>query len=254
MTASADPAGHEQRPAPRSLLRALDVELHDPALLTLALTHRSHAFEAGGTPHNERLEFLGDAVLGLVVTDRIYHLLPNVPEGRLAKVRAAAVNTASLAEIARGLGLGEQVLLGRGEQQSGGRDKDSILADTFEALLGAIYLDRGLDEVARAVDRLFAELLADLAIRPGSLDFKTSLQELTAAVLSSLPVYELTEEGPDHSKRFTAAVSIGGEVLGHGTGRSKKEAEQDAAREAYAVLERRLALPSPPDDPEGGPR
>jgi ribonuclease III len=222
---------------------ALGVTISEPSLLVLAMTHRSHAFEAGGLPTNERLEFLGDAVLGVVVTDWIYHRFPDAPEGRLAKLRAAAVNAASLAAVARRLDLGAHVLLGRGEEQSGGRDKDSILADTFEAVVGAIYLDAGM-AVARAfVERLFAELLDDLALRRESLDYKTSLQELTAAELAQLPVYTVTDAGPDHEKWFTAEVTVDDEVLGAGEGRSKKEAEQMAAAVAYRTLVERLTPP-----------
>lgn len=231
-----------------SLAAALGIVVGGGDLLGLSLTHRSYAFEAGGLPTNERLEFLGDAVLGIVITDEIYHRFPEEPEGRLAKVRAAAVNTQSLAAIARDLGLGDHVLLGRGEEQSGGRDKDSILADTMEAVLGAVYLDQGLEAAAALIRRLFGSLLDELATRRASLDYKTSLQELTAAHLSSLPVYELTEEGPDHEKRFTAVVFVEAEPVGRGEGRSKKEAEQAAAQEAYDALHTRLAVVSPPAD------
>ena len=230
-------------PALRDLLQHT---FSDPELLSLALTHRSYAFEAGGLPTNERLEFLGDAVLGIVITDEIYHRFPEAPEGRLAKVRAAAVNTQSLAAIARELDLGAHVLLGKGEEQSGGRDKDSILADTMEAVLGAVYLDRGLDGARELIARLFGALLDELATRRASLDYKTSLQELTAAHMASLPVYELSEEGPDHEKHFTAVVFVENEAVGTGEGRSKKEAEQAAAQEAYDELRQRLAVVSPP--------
>jgi ribonuclease III len=241
----------QAQPDPAALLEHLGVQLTDPELLRLALTHRSYAFEAGGLPTNERLEFLGDAVLGVVVTDDIYHRFPEAPEGRLAKIRAAAVNTGSLAELARGLDIGTYVLLGRGEEQSGGRDKDSILADTMEALLGAVYLDQGLAVVDALIRRLFSALLADLATRRASLDYKTSLQELTAARCASLPVYQLTEEGPDHEKRFTAVVLVDDEPLGRGEGRSKKEAEQAAAQQAYDALQARLAVVSPPPEANG---
>ena len=230
----------------RPLTAVLDIPVTDAGLLGLALTHRSYAFEAGGLPTNERLEFLGDAVLGVVVTHDIYHRFPDEPEGRLAKIRAAAVNTQSLAAIARELGLGEHVLLGRGEEQSGGRDKDSILADTLEAVLGAVYLDQGLDTATTLIGRLFADLLDDLSTRRASLDYKTSLQELTAAQLGSLPDYQLSEAGPDHEKHFTAVVHIGDEPMGQGEGRSKKEAEQAAAQKAYEELQRRLAVGSAP--------
>lgn len=235
-----------------ALEEGLGVRFTDRGLLRQALTHRSHAFEAGGLPTNERLEFLGDAVLGVIVTDAIYRALPHAAEGRLAKIRASAVNTRRLAGIARRLGVGDEVRLGRGEEQSGGRDKDSILADTMEALIGAVYVDQGMAAATRLVDRLFAELLHELATWRGSLDFKTSLQELTAAELSTLPVYHLTEEGPDHAKRFTAVVEIDGAERGRGRGRSKKEAEQAAAQEAYATLSRHLEISSQPVGPEDG--
>lgn len=231
-------------PPSGALEAALAVTFADRGLLELALTHRSHAFEAGGLPTNERMEFLGDAVLGLVVTDLIYRSYPTAPEGRLAKIRAAAVNAHSLADVARGLDIGTHVLLGRGEEQSGGRDKDSILADTLEALVGAVYLDAGMRGAAGLVTRLFYDLLAEIGTLRESLDYKTSLQELTAAALATLPVYQLTETGPDHQKRFHATVLVQGEALGSGTGRSKKEAEQRAAAEAFAVLRRRHAVPS----------
>jgi len=227
---------------------ALAVTFIDRGLLDLALSHRSHAFEAGGLPTNERLEFLGDAVLGVVVTDLIYRSFPTSPEGRLAKIRAAAVNAHSLADVARGLDVGAHVRLGRGEEQSGGRDKDSILADTLEALVGAVYLDAGMAGAADLVTRLFADLLMEIATQRESLDYKTSLQELTAAALGTLPVYDLSETGPDHEKRFTATVLVDGEPLGAGTGRSKKEAEQGAAAQAFGVLRSRHAVPS-----HGGP-
>jgi ribonuclease III len=226
--------------ARRRLEDELGVTFREPGLLELSLTHRSFAFEAGGLPTNERLEFLGDAVVGLVVTDLLYRKLPDAPEGRLAKVRAAAVNTRSLATLARGLRLGDYVRLGRGEEQSGGRGKDSILADTLEAVVGAVYVDRGIRAASAVVRRLFRSRLADLVAHPGSLDYKTSLQELTAAAVGVLPVYDVSERGPDHAKRFTAVARVAGEHLGAGAGRSKKEAEQAAAEEAYQALQDRL--------------
>ena len=228
----------------------LGVRLGDRDLLRQALTHRSHAFEAGGQPTNERLEFLGDAVLGLVVTDMIYGRFPDAPEGRMAKIRSAAVNTHSLADVARRLEVGEHVLLGRGDEQSGGRDKDSILADTFEALLGAVYLDAGPDAARGVVHRLFDTMLDEIATRRASLDYKTSLQELSAAQFGTLPVYDLTEAGPDHAKHFTAVASVNDEPLGRGEGRSKKEAEQAAAERAYTVLRERMTILSVPSGEE----
>lgn len=228
----------------------LGVRLSDRDLFRQALTHRSHAFEAGGEPTNERLEFLGDSVLGLIVTDMIYRRFPDAPEGRMAKVRSAAVNTHSLADVARRLEVGDHVLLGRGEEQSGGRNKDSILADTFEALLGAVYLDQGPDVAREVVHRLFDAMLDEIATRRASLDYKTSLQELSAAQFAVLPVYELTEAGPDHAKHFTAVVLVNDERLGEGEGRSKKEAEQAAAERAYTVLKERTTILSSPTDAE----
>jgi ribonuclease-3 len=223
-----------------ALQRALDVQINDPLLWNCALTHRSWAFEAGGVPDNERLEFLGDAVLQLVITDEIYRRFSDAREGRLAKLRAAMVNTSRLADMARSLDLGAAVKLGRGEEQSGGRDKDSILADTLEAVLGAVYLDSGLPMVRDLILKLFRPLVDVLSTQHAALDYKTSLQELAAARLSSLPVYEVSDSGPDHDKVFTAQVMLDGEWLGRGEGRSKKAAEQQAAREAYGILAKRL--------------
>jgi ribonuclease-3 len=177
-------------------------------------------------------------VLALVVTDEIFHAHPDAAEGQLAKLRAAAVKTGSLALMARDIGLGRFVRLGRGEANSGGADKDSILADTFEAVLGAYYLDRGFAAVSQLVRDLFGARLADLAGRGAALDYKTSLQELVAARFESMPRYAVSDEGPDHQKTFTAAVTVEGRIVGDGVGRSKKEAEQAAAREAYLQLTR----------------
>ncbi len=231
----------------RELTDRLDVHLDDPGLLARALTHRSWAFENGGVQPNERLEFLGDAVLGLVVTDEIFHAHPDEQEGRLAKVRSAAVKSESLAQVARGLGLGGYVKLGRGEAASGGDDKDSILADTLEAVIGAVYLDQGFATAYDLVERLFADVLSSLADRGAALDYKTSLQELAAARYGGLPRYEVTDVGPDHAKTFTATVTIEGEVRGSGTGRNKKQAEQRAARDAYRHLIDLTEATSAPD-------
>ena len=225
-----------------ALQRALDVHMTDPHLWDLALTHRSWAFEAGGVPDNERLEFLGDAVLQVVITDEIFRRFTAAREGRLAKLRAAMVNTNRLADMARSLNLGAAVKLGRGEEQSGGRDKDSILADTLEAVFGAVYLDLGLPTVRELILRLFRPLVEELSTQHAALDYKTSLQELAAARLSSLPVYEVSDSGPDHDKVFTAQVMLDGEWLGRGAGRSKKAAEQQAAREAYRALAKRFEV------------
>jgi ribonuclease III len=223
-------------PSAAELAALLEVHVDDLELLERALVHRSWAFEHGAVEPNERLEFLGDAVLGLVVTDEIYHAHPDEQEGRLAKVRSAAVKTGSLAAIARELGLGRFVKLGRGEAASGGADKDSILADTLEAVIGAVYLDQGFASAYDLVERLFGERLVELAGRGAALDYKTSLQELTAARFDVLPRYEVSDEGPDHAKTFTAVVQVDGEVVGRGEGANKKQAEQRAAREAYRRL------------------
>jgi ribonuclease III len=224
-------------PTAADLAARLDVHLDELGTLELALTHRSWAFEQGGQPTNERLEFLGDAVLGLVVTDEIYSSHPDEQEGRLAKLRAAAVRAESLAEVARGLSLGRYIRLGRGEAASGGADKDSILADTLEAVIGAVYVDQGFATAYDLVERVFAERLVEVAASHAALDFKTSLQELAAARFEVLPRYEVTDAGPDHAKTFTATVAIDGTVAGRGEGRSKKEAEQRAAREAHRLFD-----------------
>ncbi|WP_165988715.1 ribonuclease III [Streptomyces sp. YIM 98790] len=220
----------------------------EPALLVRALTHRSYAYENGGLPTNERLEFLGDSVLGLVVTDTLYRTHPDLPEGQLAKLRAAVVNSRALAEVARSLDLGSFVRLGRGEEGTGGRDKASILADTLEAVIGAIYLDQGLEAADELVHRLFDPLIERSAGLGAGLDWKTSLQELSAAQNLGVPEYVITESGPDHEKTFTAAARVGGVAYGTGTGRSKKEAEQQAAETAWR------AIRATPADDGGRPR
>jgi ribonuclease III len=222
------------------LAEALGVSL-DSALLRRALTHRSYAYEHGGLPHNERLEFLGDSVLGVVVTETLYRAHPDLPEGKLAKLRASVVNMRALADIARGIGpggLGAYLHLGRGEEATGGRDKSSILADALEALLGAIYYEHGLPVAARVVHDLFDELMRDAAERGARLDWKTSLQELTAELGLGVPDYVMSSTGPDHEKMFTARAQIGGETFAASTGRSKKEAEQAAAQVALEKLRR----------------
>ncbi|MEY2476222.1 MAG: ribonuclease [Actinomycetota bacterium] len=208
----------------------------EPGLLEQALTHRSYAYENGGLPTNERLEFLGDSVLGLVVTDALYRNHPELPEGQLAKLRAAVVNMRALAEVGRELDLGRYVRLGRGEESTGGRDKASILADTLEALLGAVYIEAGLDCAAELVHRLFDPLIEEAATLGAGLDWKTSLQELTAAGSLGVPEYVVTETGPDHEKEFRAVVMVSGDAHGEGSGRSKKEAEQEAAASAWRSI------------------
>jgi ribonuclease III len=220
------------------LLAALGVEIGDD-LLTLALTHRSFAYEHGGLPTNERLEFLGDSVLSIVVTERLYREHPDLPEGQLAKLRASVVNMHALAGVAASLGprgLGAYLSLGRGEELTGGRGKTSILADATEALIGAVYLQHGLETARGLVHRLFEGLLVGAPLLGAGLDWKTSLQELTAAADLGVPEYRIAEDGPDHLKIFSATAVVGGRELGSGEGRTKKEAEQKAAELAWRTL------------------
>lgn len=217
-------------------LRArLRIDLPDAAL-ALALTHRSYAYENGGLPTNERLEFLGDAVLGLVVTRTLYDAHPEVTEGQLAKMRAAVVNARALAGVARDLGVGAALLLGRGEESTGGRDKSSILADTLEAIIGAVYLEFGLEVAEKVIHDHFDPLIEQAADLGAGLDWKTSLQELAAELGIGIPEYLVDDSGPDHAKRFEARVRIGAATYPVGFGGSKKEAEQQAAEAAYREL------------------
>ena len=223
-------------PSYDDLREALGGPVLDPELLERSLTHRSFAYENGGLPTNERLEFLGDSVLGVVVTDTLFRAHPDLSEGRLAKLRAAVVNARALAEVARALGIGRYLRLGRGEEASGGRDKSSILADAVEALIGAFYLDRGTEPARELVLRLFSGLLDESARLGAGLDWKTSLQELAAGQALGVPEYDVTESGPDHAKSFEATAVVGGRRVGVGQGRSKKEAEQKAAERAWREL------------------
>ncbi|MFC5503558.1 ribonuclease III [Lysinimonas soli] len=215
----------------------LGVEI-DAELLQLALTHRSYAYENGGLAHNERLEFLGDSILGQAVTVMLYTENPNLDEGELAKRRASLVSSVALAEIAVGIDLGSHVLLGRGEELTGGRQKASILADAVEALIGAAYLSVGPDAATALVLRLIDPLLNDPERFGAAMDPKTSLQELSTRVGKGLPQYVVTDSGPDHSKRFNATVLVGGDAVATGEGSSKKQAEMAAALAAWAVLQR----------------
>jgi ribonuclease-3 len=205
-------------------------------LLDLAVTHRSYAYENGGVPTNERLEFLGDSVLGLIITEELYRRFPDLAEGQLAKLRAAVVNARALAEVGRSIEVGRFLKLGRGEETSGGRDKLSILADALEAVIGAYYLDRGTEDTRALVLRLFASALEDAAGLGAGLDWKTSLQELAATRSLGAPEYVVIESGPDHEKTFHATAVVGGQGVGEGSGRSKKEAEQRAAEQAWTTL------------------
>lgn len=230
---------------PTTLDRVLGVRFLDASLLETALTHRSFAFENALTVNNERLEFLGDAVLGIVVTDMAFREFPEMPEGELAKLRAAIVNMGALADVARDLGVGRFVQLGKGEEMSGGRNKSSILADALEALIGAIYLDRGLDAVRDVIVRVFRPRMIAYVRGEGERDYKTILQELASSEMHALPDYRISERGPDHEKEFTATVHLAGEQWGSGIGRSKKEAEQQAAHEAYLRLTERTVPEHP---------
>jgi ribonuclease-3 len=225
---------------PAELQHALGVPIM-PDSLDRALTHRSYAYENSNPPTNERLEFLGDSVLGLVVTDTLFRGYPTMPEGQLAKLRAAVVQMKALAEVARELSLGSYVKLGRGEETTGGRNKPSILADTLEAIIGAVYIDCGLAEASGLVHRLFDPVIAKSAELGAGLDWKTSLQELTAAQMLGVPDYQVEESGPDHQKSFRAVVRVGGRMLGSGQGRTKKEAEQHAAEAAWNTISAEIA-------------
>ena len=227
----------------QDLLDALGTDLPE-VLLTLALTHRSYAYENGGLPTNERLELLGDAVLGLVIVEELFRRHPDNSEGDLAKLRNSIVNSQALAVVARELtdgGLGDYLLLGRGEVNTGGQTKASILADTVESLIGAVYLQHGLEGARGVILRLFEELLDTAPTLGAALEWKSSLQELTSARGLGVPRYEVTSAGPDHDRRFNAVVYVGGEPYGSGEGRSKKAAETDAAAQAWTALDSEVA-------------
>lgn len=238
---AADGSAEGRDQAVAALLDALG-ESVDADLLDLALTHRSYAFENGGLPTNERLEFLGDSVLGLVVTEELYATHPDRSEGDLARMRASVVNARSLAEVARALGVGPCIWLGRGELSSGGDDKPSILADTMEAIIGAVYLDRGIEAARPLVLRLFGPLMSRAGNLGAGLDWKTSLQEAASARSLGAPEYRITSDGPDHARIFSAEVVLGGRSWGAGTGSAKKHAEQAAAEQAYEQLVAEMPL------------
>ena len=211
----------------------------DKNLLLQALTHKSYANEnrLGGIGHNERLEFLGDTVLDFLISDYIMRLCPESPEGELSRLRAVIVSESSLARAAKVIDLGVYLLLGRGEEQTGGREKSSLLANAYEAIIAAIYLDGGIDEAYRMIKAGFEEEVKGIAQAGRTYDFKTELQELCQGRFGSLPRYSVVREsGPDHQKEFEVEIEAGGLVLGSGTGKSKKEAEQRAAGEALEAL------------------
>jgi ribonuclease III len=212
-------------------------------LLELAFTHRSFAYESGSKETNERLEFLGDSVLGLIVTESLYKRYPDFDESRLSPLRSGVVNMRALADIARGLELGSHIRLGKGEEVTGGRDKHSLLADALEALIGAIYLQFGFAKCSEIVEKIITPTMDSAVARGAGLDGKTALQELAAALGKGAPEYVVSEEGPDHDKNFTATAMLAGQVLSQGSGKSKREAEQVAARGAYEAL--KTAFPQP---------
>ena len=232
---------------PASLLTALGLPAPEGSIYELALTHRSFAFEQPvPVPHNERLEFLGDAVLDLVVTDMIFRTRPEMEEGDLAKLRASVVEGRTLAALADEMGLGAHLRLGKGEEASGGRDKTSLLEDTFEALIGAVYMDRGLEYLKEVLVPVFSTLVDDSIATGSGYDAKTALQELVVHERGNRPTYRVASSGPDHDKTFVAHVYVTEELYGVGTGTSKKAAEQAAAREALDRLEQE-AEPSSTD-------
>lgn len=208
----------------------------DVELLRRAMAHRSWCAEHPGNHSNERLEFLGDAVLGWMIADIAYREHADLPEGKLTDLRKSVVNASALAEVAASIDLGSCLLLGKGESAAGGRLKPSILSDALEAVIGAVYLDGGVVAAARLIEHLFTEPLRVAAQQLDRLDFKTLLQELTARLFDAAPVYVVSERGPDHQKIFTATVVVAGRAVGEGQGRSKKVAEQAAARSAHELL------------------
>lgn len=238
-----------------ALAERLGSRFQGTELFCRALAHRSWCAEVSGEESNERLEFLGDSVLGLIVTEHVYREYPVLPEGELAKVRASVVNSQSLAEVATELDIGPSLLLGKGEDASGGREKPSILADAMEAIIGAVYIDGGWEAASQLVLSLLGERITEAAAGPGGQDYKTRLQELSARTFDQLPRYQVVDEGPDHAKHFVATVLVGGVARGRGEGRSKKQAEQAAARAAWTELAPAAGADAPeqnpPDQPSG---
>jgi len=223
------------------LLEILGVEI-DAELLELAFTHRSFAYEAGLTATNERLEFLGDSVLGMVVTEELYRKYPDLDESRLSPLRSGIVNMRALADIARTLSLGKYIRLGKGEEVTNGRDKNSLLADAFEALIGALYISAGFEKTSQCLLTLVGPTLNSAMAMGAGLDGKTALQELVASQGKATLEYQVSESGPDHDKSFEAIALVGGEAIATGFGKSKREAEQAAARTAFAILQPRIEV------------
>ena len=217
------------------LLTALGVDISDEHLC-LALTHRSFANENGHLPNNERLEFLGDAVLGLSIAAKLYERYPSRPESDISKMRASIVSRYGLSDVAREIELGKHILLGKGEQTTGGRDKDSILADTTEAILGAIYRQHGFEVARQVILNLFAAKIENAVVSGRHMDWKTTLQELCAELKAAMPVYSATSTGPEHDQTFSAVATVAGLTVGRGKGHNKKLAEQKAAEEACQAL------------------
>jgi ribonuclease-3 len=229
-----------RRTCEEALEEKIGYRFKDTALLRESLTHKSFSNEQAGrdVPHNERLEFLGDAVLDLVVSHALFRAFPDLAEGELTRIRAEVVSEKGLAAIGRQLGLGASLRLGRGEDRSGGREKDSLVADALEAILGAVFCDGGFESARRIIEALCIAEIERSARRKAGIDYKTRLQELLQARQGRPPTYALTlTEGPDHQRVYTVEVCSEGETIGCGRGRTKKAAEQEAAQEALARLE-----------------
>jgi len=238
---------------PRSdLCRRLGYRFTDPSWLELALRHRSWCAENGGVASNERLEFLGDSVLGLVVTDHLYRSAPDTSEGVLARHRSELVSAIALAQVARTVELGAALSLGKGEETTGGRDKTSILADGMEAVIGGVYLDGGIGASTTLVLQLLEDRIDEVLYGGLASDHKSRLQELAAHRFGQLPHYLLSEDGPEHEKHFWARVEMAGTEWGSGEGRTKKEAEQAAARSAFERLQRDAAALESPSEADTG--
>ena len=255
LSTTSSPASEAGSVDPRDDLCAhLAYRFTDHSLLDLALRHRSWCSENGSVASNERLEFLGDAVLGLVITDHLYRAVPDMSEGVLARHRSELVSATALAEVARAVHLGDALLLGKGEVSTGGRDKTSILADGMEAVIGAVYLDGGIGAATSLVLLLLDDRIDDVLYGGLASDHKSRLQEQAARRFGELPRYTIDEDGPEHEKRFSARVELGGEVWGDGEGRTKKEAEQAAARAAVRRLQRESGgtTPEPAGTTRGG--
>lgn len=234
----------EERVQLKLFEKNLGYKFKKPALLKRALTHKSYTNEMKLSPleHNERLEFLGDAVLELVISHLLMEKFNDHPEGELSKLRAAIVNETQLAELARKIDLGGYLFLGRGEDQTGGRDKDSLLSDAYEAVLGAVYIDRGLKKVFPVIEKQYHKIIEKVGREGFARDYKTRLQEEVQSRFRSIPRYELVRSvGPDHNKIFEVSLYVQEELYGVGKGSSKKSAEQDAARNALDVIARREA-------------